>query len=86
MTKNYCAYASIGHWLFLIYICTPGNHTVAVIKGKESYELLQTSCARIFADVNRIVKDGKIEVDGKEIAIDMHLGGDNKVTFFGGRG
>lgn len=56
-----------------------GNHTIAVIKGKESYELLKTSCAKIFQDVNSIVRDGSVNVDGKNVPIEMHLGGDYKV-------
>ena len=56
-----------------------GNHTVAIIKGSESYEILQTSCARIFKDVNKIVKDRLIEVDGENIPVEMYLGGDYKV-------
>ena len=51
-------------------------------KGKESYELLQTSCASTFADVNRIVKEGTLDVDGKDVPIEMYLGGDYKVAEF----
>lgn len=61
------------------HVSTTGNHTVAIIKRKESYELLQTSCATLFADVNRIVKEGVIDVDGKEVPVEMYLGGDHKV-------
>ena len=56
-----------------------GNHTVAVIKGKESYDLLQTSRAKLLADVNRVVKEGVIDVDGNEVPVEMCLGGDYKV-------
>ena len=58
-----------------------GNHTIAIIKGKESYQLLQTSCAKIFADVNKLVRDGVhvVEVNGQDIPVEMFLGGDYKV-------
>ena len=60
--------------------CT-GNHTIAVIKGKECYETLQISCKRIFDDLNKIVDDGMLKLDGEnEIPIDMYLGGDYKVA------
>ena len=59
----------------------PGNHTVAVIKGKESYELLQEPCARrLFTEANKIVREGFREVDWKQIEIEMYLGGDYKVA------
>ena len=53
--------------------------TVAVVKGKESYEALQISFSKIFRDVNEIVKAGHIDIDGKEVHVEMHLGGDYKV-------
>ena len=55
-----------------------GNHTLAVIKGKESYEILKESCADLFKQINNIIKKGLITVDGREVPIDMFLGGDYK--------
>lgn len=52
---------------------------MAIIKGSEPSEILQTSCARIFKDVNKIVKDGAIDVDGKNVPVEIYLGGDYKV-------
>jgi hypothetical protein len=58
-----------------------GNHSIAIIKGQESYELLQTSCAAIFKQVNVLVKEKKISIDEKDIPLEMFLGGDYKVSF-----
>jgi hypothetical protein len=45
------------------------------------YETLQISCKRIFDDLNKIVDDGMLKLDGEnEIPIDMYLGGDYKVA------
>ena len=69
--------APVSHLLPFII---PGNHTVAVIKGKECYEILQSSCSKIFSDVNKIVADGAIKLDeSQEIPVEMCLGGDYKV-------
>lgn len=59
-----------------------GNHTIAVIKGKECYEVIQSSCAKIFDDVNKIVKAGVISLDENvKVPVEMYLGGDYKVLF-----
>ncbi|XP_020911538.2 uncharacterized protein LOC110249299 [Exaiptasia diaphana] len=57
-----------------------GNHTVAVIKGAESYELLETSCSDIFQDVNKLIKEKYIKIDGCDdpIEIEICMGGDYK--------
>lgn len=52
---------------------------MAVVKGEETYDLLKTSCSEIFACVNKLVKDGVANVEGKNIPVQMHLGGDYKV-------
>ena len=63
----------------LIILLQTGNHTVAVIKGQESYELLQTSCATVFKQDNEIIKEGKVSIDGRDIPVELFLGGDYKV-------
>ena len=57
----------------------PGNHTIAVIKGHESYGLLKESCRDVFDSVNKLIRDGKICVNGKDIPVEIYLGGDYKV-------
>jgi len=56
-----------------------GNHTIAVIKGKEDHETLKESLANIVKDVNGLVEDGEITVDGKKVKLEFFLGGDYKV-------
>ena len=51
-----------------------GNHTVAVIKGNESYDLLKTSCKNVFGYINKLLDDGKISIDGKDIPVEILLG------------
>jgi hypothetical protein len=58
---------------------TKGNHTVAVIKGHEDYNLLKASCSKIFSCINRLVKAGKINIKGKDVPVEFYLGGDYKV-------
>ena len=57
------------------------NHVVAVIKGKESYEILQSSCSKIFKDINKIVENGFVEIEDDQVAVEMFVGGDYKVCF-----
>ena len=55
-----------------------GNHTVAVIKGEESYEALE-SFKPILDDINNLVQNNKIEKAGKSYSLEFFLGGDYKV-------
>ena len=59
-----------------------GNHTVAVIKGHESYDLLKSSGKDVFSYINKLIDDGNICIDGKEIPTNIYLGGDYKVYYF----
>jgi len=64
------------------YLYYTGNHTVAVIKGHESYHLLKSSGKDVFSYINKLIDDGNICIDGTEIPIDIYLGGDYKVYYF----
>ncbi|KAK2550530.1 hypothetical protein P5673_028729 [Acropora cervicornis] len=55
-----------------------GNNAVAVIKGHETYELLQSSCSTIFRQVNHVIDKGKVSIEGKDIPVDVFLGRDYK--------
>ena len=47
--------------MFLFVNCNSlGNHTV--IKGSESYELLRSSCASIFEQVNKLMQRKQITI------------------------
>lgn len=60
-----------------------GNHTIAIVKGKEDHECLKESLANVINDVNSLVKDRKITVDGKTVPLEFYLGGDYKVKILG---
>ena len=59
---------------------TIGNHTVAIIKGQESYELLERSCSKIFTQVNSLVEKKTVTVNGAKIPVELYLGGNYKVN------
>ncbi|CAB3995786.1 Hypothetical predicted protein [Paramuricea clavata] len=58
-----------------------GNHTVAVIKGHEDYDLLKRSCSKIFDDINKLGRAGQIKIKDKNVPIEIFVGGDYKVIF-----
>ena len=66
---------------FIYYFSLFENNTVAIKKGQESYDLLKASCKGLLNAINKILTEGKVTVDGKEISIEMFLGGDYKVTY-----
>ena len=45
-----------------------GNHTIAVVKGKEDYTTLQASFADIFLSINNLIITKQIIVDGKTVS------------------
>ncbi|XP_066016033.1 uncharacterized protein [Pocillopora verrucosa] len=55
-----------------------GNHTIAVVKGKEHYNTLRQSFEDVFKDINSLISKKKIEVGGKSINLEFFLGGDYK--------
>jgi hypothetical protein len=55
-----------------------GNHTIGVVNGKEDYETLERCFRDIFTDINELVLDKKIDVDGQTINLEFFLGGDYK--------
>ena len=55
-----------------------GNRTLRIVNGPEKYDTLKTSLGNVISDINCIIKNSKIEVDVKEVKIEMFLGGDYK--------
>ena len=51
---------------------------MTVIKGQESYMygVLQSSCSTIFQQVNNVIDRGKMSVEGKDVPVEVFLGGD----------
>lgn len=56
-------------------MATKGNHTIAVVKGKEDYNTLGKSFADVFKDINSLISKKKIEVSGKSLNLEFFLGG-----------
>ena len=52
-----------------------GNHTIAVVKESEEHQTLKESLANVIYDVNSLVKEKEIKIDGQTIALDFFLGG-----------
>ena len=55
-----------------------GNHSIAVIKGVESYESLK-SFKPVLDTINKLVKQGTVSVKGKVYSLEFFLEGDYKV-------
>lgn len=56
-------------------IAAKGNHTIAVVKGKEDYTTLQANFADIFLSINNVIKTKQIIVDGKTVIFFFRGGG-----------
>ena len=55
-----------------------GNHTIAVVRGKEDYNTLNESFGDVFKDINSLIAEKKIEVGGRSFNLEFFLGGDYK--------
>ena len=51
-----------------------------MIKGQELYELLQQSCSCLLMEINKLIENKKLIVNGKDIPVAVYLGGDYKVN------
>ena len=56
-----------------------GNRTVAVVNGSESYDTVRDSLKKPLEEINKLIAQKSIEVDGKNYALDFFLGGDYKI-------
>ena len=54
------------------------NRTVAIVNGKEEYETLASSLKDFFQEVNSLIAQGAILIDGQKVKLDFFLGGDFK--------
>ena len=59
-------------------ISSTGNRTLCIVNDPEKYDTLTSSMGDVISEINSVIKSGKVEVDGKEISIEMFLGGDYK--------
>ena len=50
------------------------------MNGSESRQTLEESFKDVFSQVNKIINDGFIEIDGRKVGVDIYMGGDYKVS------
>ena len=55
-----------------------GNHTIAIVKGSESYETIKESFETVFNEINNLINAKKIKVNNTEYNLEFFLGGDYK--------
>ncbi len=55
-----------------------GNRTFAAIKCSEGYESLKGALEPVLAEINELIKEGEIIIDGVTIKLDIKLGSDMK--------
>ena len=55
-----------------------GNHTFAAVKCSEGYESLKNALEPVLAEMNELIKEGEIVVDGVTVKLDIKLGSDMK--------
>lgn len=65
-----------------VIIFETGNHAIAVIKGHQPFELLQSSCVTVFNQVNNLIDKRKVSIHGKDIAIEVFLCGEHYKVYF----
>ena len=67
------------HNFFFLFLMHIGNHTFAVAKGAEGYDLLSGRMKEVMEEINQLVRQKWVEVEGKRWQIDVVFGGDYKV-------
>jgi hypothetical protein len=55
-----------------------GNRTIGVVNGKEDYSTIKEAFTDIIDELNQLIADGKLNVEGNDINIEFFLGGDYK--------
>ena len=56
-----------------------GNHTFAVVRGAESYELLKEGLCPVLSEINDLMEEHAIELLDTVYELKFVLGGDYKV-------
>lgn len=56
-----------------------GNRTIAVVNGPECYNTVRDSLAKPLEEMNRLIGEKSIDVDGRKYVLDFFLGGDYKI-------
>ncbi|CAB3983661.1 Hypothetical predicted protein [Paramuricea clavata] len=60
-------------------LAAKGNHTIAVVKGKEDYAVLKNCFKDVLSDINDMVREKKIDLGEDIVNLEFFLGGDYKL-------
>ena len=55
-----------------------GNRTIAIVNAPECHQTVQEAFGGTFEEINVMIDNGKLSVNGKEIKTEFFLGGDYK--------
>lgn len=55
-----------------------GNHTIAIVKGSESYNTLNESFGMVFNEINNLINEKQITINDSKFNLEFFLGGDYK--------
>ena len=62
-----------------IHIHHAGNHTFASVRGAEEYEFLKACFEPVWEELNELISNPKLSVNGSEVELDIVFGSDYKV-------
>ncbi|KAL5020500.1 hypothetical protein ScPMuIL_003392 [Solemya velum] len=54
------------------------SNTIGIVACSESYESMKVACSPILSEVNTLNAEGKVNVDGVDVQLEMFVGGDMK--------
>ena len=57
-----------------------GNHTIATVRGKESYALFSEAFKELFKEINSLHNKGTVTADGMTYKVDIYFAADYKVN------
>lgn len=80
--KGKCCYGIFSKYKCFYKLCICiliGNYIVGIVFGSEDYDVLKVFCKDLFVEINELVDEGEIEVDGYKVFLDFYLFGDYKV-------
>ncbi|CAB4028869.1 Hypothetical predicted protein [Paramuricea clavata] len=59
-------------------LAAKGNHTIAVVKGKEDYDVLKHCFRDVFNDINDMLREKNLDLGEDTVNLEFFLGGDYK--------
>ena len=62
----------------MMFLAAKGNHTIAVVKGKEDNDVLKHCFRDVFNDINDMLREKKLDLGEDTVNLEFFLGGDYK--------